>query len=244
MKLTKEAEMYIRRSVIAAFAVGIIVAGAIGWFAVQISNSGTEESVTDDSIALARLTVAAEIATSVSFAPSFDDSTPIDPTDPYVDANNDIITAQQTIVAENPNDVENLLLLANLLGNSDHLDEPIPLYEKALQIAPEDVDARVSFARALADGDELERSEMEFLNALERDADSQQANYYLAELYLAWTPPRVQEAVTFYEQAAQIDPGTLIGERSAEQLEMLGTPEASPAPLSMVHASLFGSRSV
>ncbi len=206
----------------------------------QISNSGTEESVTDDSIALARLTVAAETSTSISFSPATADSTPVDAIDP----NNDIIIAQQTIVAENPNDLEDLFLLANLLGISDRLDEAVPLYEKALQMAPYDIGARVSYARALADRGRLEEGEEHFLKALELDANSQQANYYLAELYLAWTPRRVQEAITLYEQAAQIDPGTLIGERSAEQLEMLGTPEASPAPLSMVHASLFGSRSV
>ena len=149
----------------------------------------------------------------------------------YVDPNSDIIAAQETIVSQNPDDLEDILLLANLLGNSSRLGDAIPLFEKALQLAPEDVEARVSFARALADGNMNADAELQFQKAIEIDPDSQPAHYYLAELYVSWTPVRTEEALEHYRLAAAIDTSTLIGERAQTQLDTLGagTPMASPS---------------
>lgn len=148
----------------------------------------------------------------------------------YVNPNSDVISAQQTVVANNPESLEDLLLLGNLLGNSDRLSEAIPIYERALEIAPDDVEARVSFARALADGGMNADAELQFNKALEIDPESQPAHYYLAELYMSETPARTDDAVAHYRRAAEIDSGTLIGERSQTQLDTLGagTPAASP----------------
>lgn len=148
----------------------------------------------------------------------------------YVDPNNDIIAAQETIVAQNPDDLEDVLLLANLLGNSNRLGDAIPLYEHALDLSPDDVEARVSFARALADGDMQADAELQFQRAIELNPETQTAHYYLAELYLAWTPVRRADALASYQRAVEIDPSTLIGERSQTQLDTLGagTPSASP----------------
>lgn len=153
----------------------------------------------------------------------------------YVDPNSDIIAAQETIVANNPEDVEDLLLLAQLLGNTSRLGDAIPLYEKALTLSPDDVGARVSFARALADGNMQSDAELQFQRALEIDPNNQPAHYYLAELYMAMTPVRTEDAVVHYQRAAEIDTTTLIGERAQTQLDQLGagTPDASPvAPAS------------
>lgn len=148
----------------------------------------------------------------------------------YVDPNEDIISAQETIVARNPDDLEDLLLLANLLGNSNRLGDAIPLYERALALSPNDIDARVSFARALADGNMPADAELQFERALEIDPESQQAHYYVAELYMGWEPPRTEDALVHYRRAAEIDPGTLIGERSQTLLDTMGagTPAATP----------------
>jgi tetratricopeptide (TPR) repeat protein len=148
----------------------------------------------------------------------------------YADPNRDVIAAQETIVAQNPDDLEAILLLANLLGNSSRLGDAIPLYERALELAPEDVGARVSFARALADGNMHADAELQFQKALELDPESQQAHYYLAELYLASDPVRTEEALDHYREAARLDSSTLIGERAQTQLDTLGagTPEATP----------------
>ncbi|MDQ3655095.1 MAG: hypothetical protein M3457_08460, partial [Chloroflexota bacterium] len=77
-------------------------------------------------------------------------------------------------------------------------------------------------------------AELQFQRALELDAASQPAHYYLAELYMAWSPARIGDALVHYGRAAEIDPGTLIGERSQTQLDTMGigTPAATPASAS------------
>lgn len=149
----------------------------------------------------------------------------------FEDPNRDVINEQMTVVAANPDDLEGTLLLANLLGNTGRLGEAIPLYERAIQLAPDDAEARLAFARALADGGLSADAELQFAKALELDSANQEAHYYLAELYRAWTPPRVQEAIVHYQFAADLDPATLISERANTQLATLGvaTPTGSPA---------------
>ncbi len=150
----------------------------------------------------------------------------------FQDPNQDLIDEQLTVVANNPSDLEETLLLANLLGNTWRLSEAIPLYERAADLAPEDVGVRLSFARALADGGLGADAELQFKRALELNPNNQQAHYYLAELYRMWTPPRTDQAIAHYRQAAASDPTTLIAEQSNTQLATFGvtTPVASPAP--------------
>lgn len=149
----------------------------------------------------------------------------------FPDPNSDIIAAQETMVANNPDDMEDVLLLASLLANTGRLSDAIPHYEHAIDLAPDDVDARLSFARALADGDMRADAELQFTKVLEMDPNNQQAHYYLAELYMAWQPARTEEAIPHYQRSAEIDSTTLIGERSRTQLDTLGAtmPGASPA---------------
>jgi cytochrome c-type biogenesis protein CcmH/NrfG len=148
----------------------------------------------------------------------------------YGESADDVISAQQTVVAGNPDDVEALMLLANLLGNSDRLNEAIPLYEQATQMRPDDASIRLDFARALADGGKPADAEVQFLKALAIEPESQAANYYLAELYRMWTPTRSAEAIPLYQRAVQIDGGTFIAELAQNQLVALGaaSPVASP----------------
>lgn len=162
----------------------------------------------------------------------FGDTEPSDDEDAenFEDPNQDVIEEQQTVVANNPEDVEETLLLANLLGNSGRLGEAIPLYERVIDLAPEDAGARLAFARALADGGMGADAELQFAKTLELDSGNQEAHYYLAELYRAWTPPRAQEAIVHYQRAAEIDSTTLISERANTQLATLGvaTPTGLP----------------
>lgn len=155
-----------------------------------------------------------------------------DDSENFEDPNQGVIEEQQTIVASRPDDLEDTLLLANLLGNSGRLGEAIPLYERAIDLAPDDAGVRVAFARALADGGMSADAELQFVKALELDSNNQEAHYYLAELYRAWTPPREAEAIMHYQRAADIDPSTLISERATTQLASLGvaTPTGSPVP--------------
>jgi tetratricopeptide (TPR) repeat protein len=149
----------------------------------------------------------------------------------YEDPNNDVIAAQQTAVASNPDDLDALLLLANLLGNSNRLDEAIPLYEKATQMRPDDASVRLDFARALADCGKSADAEVQYLKALAQEPNNQAANYYLAELYRSWTPSRAAEAIPLYQRAVQVDDETFIAQQAMNQLTALGvaSPAASPS---------------
>lgn len=173
----------------------------------------------------------AAVFVSLSFSDVFGDLFDDEPnTENIADPNRDVIAEQQTVVAENPDNVEAILLLANLLGNSARLTEAIPLYEQAIDLAPDDAGVRVSFARALADGSMHADAELQFQRALEIDPNNQQAHYYLAEMLMSLSTPREAEAIEHYRRVAEIDPGTLIGERAQTQLDTLGagTPVASP----------------
>lgn len=149
----------------------------------------------------------------------------------YVDPNKDIIGEQQTKVAENPDDYYALTLLANLLGNTGRLTEAIPLYEKALQMRPDDQGVRLDFARALADGGHRPDAEIQFKKLITEDPNNQQAHYYLAEMYRVSAPPRTEEAIAEYQKAVAIDPSTYIAQQATDQLKSLGvtaSPVASP----------------
>lgn len=149
----------------------------------------------------------------------------------YQDPNLGVIGQQQTAVARNPNDVESVLLLANMLSNSGKLQAAIPYYQKAIDLKPDDAAARLDFARALSDGDLNGDAELQFKKVIALDPDNQDAHYYLAELYSRWQPPRTSEAIAEYQRAFEIDPTTLIGQQSRNALAALGvaTPAASPA---------------
>ncbi|MGC4107043.1 MAG: tetratricopeptide repeat protein [Thermomicrobiales bacterium] len=151
---------------------------------------------------------------------------------PYTDPNKDVIAEQQTKVAQNPDDYYALTLLANLLGNTGRLTEAIPLYEKALQMRPDDQGVRLDFARALADGGHRSDAEIQFRKLIADDPNNQQAHYYLAEMYRVSAPPRTDEAIAEYQKAVAIDPTTYMAQQATEQLKILGitaSPVASPS---------------
>ncbi|MGN6484913.1 MAG: tetratricopeptide repeat protein [Thermomicrobiales bacterium] len=180
------------------------------------------------SLVVCSLILAGVVAIATDQLTSSDDSTETT----YTDPNKDVIAEQQTKVAENPDDYYALTLLANLLGNTGRLTEAIPLYEKALQMRPDDQGVRLDFARALADGGHRPDAEIQFKKLIEQDPANQQAHYYLAEMYRVSVPPRTEEAIAEYQQAVAIDPSTYMAQQATEQLKILGvtaSPVASPA---------------
>lgn len=154
-----------------------------------------------------------------------------DPAENIVDPNDDLIEEQKAVVDENPDDVDAVLLLANILGNSGRLTEAIPYYEQAIDLAPDDPSIRLDFARALADGGLGPDAELQFRRVLEIRPDSQEARYYLAELYMEWDPPREEEARTLYEESIELDPDTFIAELATNRLSsMVATPAGGASP--------------
>jgi cytochrome c-type biogenesis protein CcmH/NrfG len=149
-----------------------------------------------------------------------------DPAQNIVDRNDDLIEEQMRLVEENPDDVDSVLLLANVLGNSGRLSDAIPYYEQAIQLAPGDPSVRLDFARALADGGFHADAELQFQRVLELRPDRQEALYYLAELYMRWEPARESEAEDLYQRSVAANPDSFLAEQAVNQLTSLG---ATPA---------------
>lgn len=147
----------------------------------------------------------------------------------WEDPNADLIGDQQTAVAQNPDDVEQLALLANLLGNTGRISEAVPLYEKVVALAPDDLGIRVDFARTLSGAGLTADAEAQFRVVLERDPNSQAAHFYLAELLQQSEPARTAEAIEHLRRVVEIDSATFLAERAGAQLTTLtaGTPASS-----------------
>lgn len=145
--------------------------------------------------------------------------------------NEELIEELMNVVNTNPDDLDSVLLLANILANSGQLIEAIPYYEHAIDLAPEDTEVRLDYARALASGGQHYDAEIQFQRVLELNPSSQAAMYYLANLYMTSNPARTEEAVALFEKSIAADPDSFIGEQSQDKLDsILGTPSLQATP--------------
>lgn len=153
--------------------------------------------------------------------------------DVIVDPNADLIAEQQTVVAQDPDNAGEVVLLANLLANTGRMPEATDWYERALELAPDDNSIRLDFARSLQTNNMATDAEAQFLRVLEADPDSISGHYYLAQLYLDWKPQRRKEAQVHFERVLEINPESFLAEQARLELETLnrtpitGTPGAS-----------------
>jgi tetratricopeptide (TPR) repeat protein len=132
-------------------------------------------------------------------------------------------------IAKDPNDVAAMSALANYLGNTGKIEEAITWYEKALIITPDDMDLRLDFASALAAGGKLRDSELQYKKVVEAQPQNAFALLGLARLYRSWSPPRLTEAVTYYQQAVDVAGDSVVRDVAQEELSAItGTPVASP----------------
>jgi len=141
-------------------------------------------------------------------------------------------------IEENPEDVESLAALGNYLAQTGRIEEGIASYEEALALAPTNVDIRLDFARDLAAGDKRADAELQFKRVIEARRDDPIPHFELGQLYAAWVPPRLGDAVASYQQVLIIGQDSFVTERAAEELRALGVatpaaaiPAASPASL-------------
>lgn len=147
-----------------------------------------------------------------------------------VDPNADLVADQETVVARNPEDVNEVVLLANLLANTGRMNEATDWYERALDIKPDNIGIRLDFARSLqANGMDID-AEAQFLLVLEADPDNLSGHYYLAQLYMDWKPSRQDEARDHLQRAVEINPESFLAEQAVIQLDAMSraTPQASP----------------
>lgn len=148
-------------------------------------------------------------------------------TEPTPDYNVDRVALQQTVVAQNPDDVEAQLQLASMMANSGRMQEAIPIYEEAIAHDPDHAKPRLDFARALQTNGMPADAEAQFLRVLEQDPENHTAHYYLGRLYLDWQPRRKDEAIVHFERVVEIAPDSFLAEQATSVLNTLGpsTPE-------------------
>lgn len=157
--------------------------------------------------------------------------------EPTPDFNSGSIATQQAIAANDPDNPEEQALLASMLANSGRMQEAIPVYEKALDLAPDNATIRLDFARSLQTNGMPQDAEAQFLKVLADDPENHTAHYYLARLYLDMKPERRDEAVTHLQRVIEIAPDSFLAQQAQEVLATLGpsspvvyieTPVSSP----------------
>lgn len=140
------------------------------------------------------------------------------------------ISRLETAVASNPDDVNSMIVLAEVLANSGRLNESYPWFEEAVARKPDDSALRTAFGRALQRGGSWFDAELQFMRAVELDPENDSAAYYLGLLYEGMPEPRVDEALRWYQRAVDIDPGSIIAEQSLARIAELEGAETRVTP--------------
>jgi cytochrome c-type biogenesis protein CcmH/NrfG len=144
------------------------------------------------------------------------------------------IARLETQVAEHPDDVDAMTVLADVLANSGRVAESIHWFEAAIAKQPDDAELRMAFGRALTRQGSVFDAELQFMRAAELDPINPRPALYLAQLYAAFPESRLEEARAWYQKAIDLDPESRVAEQAREELEELnaksGSPVASPNP--------------
>jgi tetratricopeptide (TPR) repeat protein len=132
-------------------------------------------------------------------------------------------------VAANPQSTEALVALASYLGNVGKGDEAINYYQQAIDINPADVNVRLSFATTLSAIGKYPDAELQYQKILEAEPNNGTALLGLARLYRRMSPPRTDDAITYYKLTIERAPGSSAAILASEELAFVtGTPVASP----------------
>lgn len=138
-----------------------------------------------------------------------------------------IVPTYEARLRENPQDTGTMIVLANILQNQGDYPGAIDWYEKAVALKPDDLDLRLAFGQALYAFGQLFDAEVQYKKALELNGKSAKAEYYLAELYQRWTPPRLAEAREHFQRASDLEPEGSWGRAARTALDRLN---ATPVP--------------
>jgi cytochrome c-type biogenesis protein CcmH/NrfG len=137
------------------------------------------------------------------------------------------VSRLETVIANNPEDIDSMIVLAEVLANSGRINESIPWFERAIEARPEDPTLRIAFGRALQRADNTFDAEIQLKRAVELDPASASAAFYLALFYETREPPMADEAREWYQRAIDAEPGSVIAGQAEERLAALD-PAASP----------------
>ena len=114
------------------------------------------------------------------------------------------IKALEKTIAENPNDSESILRMANVLHDNQMFDRAIGYYQRYLVKRPEDADARVDLGICYKETGNLEKARKEMTAALHDNPTHLLAHFNLGIVALA--EGNVQESNEWFEKTAALGP--------------------------------------
>jgi tetratricopeptide (TPR) repeat protein len=138
------------------------------------------------------------------------------------------VSRLETTIAESPDDVDSMVVLAEVLANSGRITESIPWFERAIEQRPDDATLRLAFGRALQRAGTDFDAELQLKRAVELGPDDPANAFYLAMFYETREPPRLDEAREWYQQAIDADPESVIAGQARDRMAALD-PAASPS---------------
>ncbi len=147
--------------------------------------------------------------------------------DPPAPVGANLVPTYEARLRDNPSDVNTMIVLANVLQNQGDYPGAIERYDRAVAIKPDDVELRLAFGQALAAYGQLFEGEIQYKKAIELDAGSAKAEYYLSQLYQRSNPPRLEEARIHFARASEIEPEGAWGRAARGALDRLN---ATPVP--------------
>lgn len=124
----------------------------------------------------------------------------------------------------NPQDADAVHALADYYGRTGQYANALPLYQRYLQIRPEDASAHVSTGELLLAGGDTSGAQGQFAQALALKPDdytAAQAHLGSGSAYAALNPPRLPDAFNELTLAAKLDPDGEIGNAARDRLAAL-----------------------
>ncbi|MCO5175544.1 MAG: tetratricopeptide repeat protein [Thermomicrobiales bacterium] len=134
----------------------------------------------------------------------------------------------QTQVAENPDDVDTVVILADVLANSGRVEESYAWFERAVNSRPDDADLRLAFGRALLRGERWFDAEIQLNRANDLDDSNATTAFYLGQLAEQRPGGDLGAARTWYQEAIDRDAQSFVAQQAKSRLDALDGSPASP----------------
>lgn len=135
-----------------------------------------------------------------------------------------------------PNDPETVGALADYFDKTGQYDRSLALYQRYLQLRPDDARARVSVGELLLASGDIPGGQAQFAQAvvLKSDAKTEaRAHLGLGNVAIALQPPRLNDALAEYQRASDLDPTGQVGDDARTRLAAVQQ-QANITPVTVV----------
>jgi hypothetical protein len=138
-------------------------------------------------------------------------------------------TQMRARLQKNPNDVDAMIILADLLANTGRGPEAIQWYGKAINLKPNDESLRIAFGNVLMQYNYELDAQLQLQKAHDLNPNDPQPLYLLGQLYENSATPQIDQARAMYQQAESAQPDSVYAGLAKDRLGALnGTPQATP----------------